>query len=176
MPAPRPFPELPFPDPGAAEEAGSLAVGSPAEEASTGAEGVVPPADGAAAAVVDADGPGPAEPVGPPADGDGDAEGLTVSSDDERVSALPPRSPRRSSVAGPDKDRPATTAASDTAPTAPAATTTRRERHPPVRRTARRRSARPPAPSSTAGTGGSRCVSSYAFSHPCAAAGSAYCS
>ncbi|GHD45358.1 hypothetical protein GCM10010335_50990 [Streptomyces galbus] len=56
----------------------------------------------------------------------------------------------------PERETPATSAATDTAPTAPAVTTPRRERHPVARRRARRRSARPPAPGSGARRGSSR--------------------
>lgn len=149
--------------------------GVPAEAVTEGAEDVVDPDDGVVGTPDAADSP---VEDGVPL---GDPEGLTVPSGAERVF---PRLSCRPSAGEPEvKDRPATSAASDTAPTAPTATANRRERPPPVRRAARRRSARPPATGSparrggpAAGTRGSRWVSSYAFCHPCAAAGSAYCS
>ncbi|GGQ58519.1 hypothetical protein Saso_73520 [Streptomyces asoensis] len=112
MPSPRPFPELPFPDPRAAGEAGSLAVGPPAagalaEGTAAGADDDVPSGGGAAAAAVDADGLGSAEPVGSSADGDGDTAGLAVSPDEERVSARPPGLPCRSPAVVPKRDSPA---------------------------------------------------------------------
>ncbi|KUN84590.1 hypothetical protein ACH4U3_08365 [Streptomyces griseoruber] len=160
---------------GAPVAAGALGAG--AEEVTEGAPDVVEPEDGGA--LVPEGTGSPADEGVPP----GEPEGLTVSSGAERVS---PRLSWPPSDEEPElRDIPATSAASDTAPTAPAATATRRERPPPVRRAARRRSARPPATGSPAkaagpsagraGTRGSRWVSSYAFCHPCAAAGSAYC-
>lgn len=85
---------------------------------------------------------------------DGGPDGV-VPSDADRVPAVGPLS-----LPPPDeepvREMPATRAATDTAPTAPAVTTPRRERHPVARRPARRRSARPPVSGSRARRGSSR--------------------
>ncbi|MFJ8492391.1 hypothetical protein ACIRBZ_29180 [Streptomyces sp. NPDC094038] len=74
-----------------------------------------------------------------------------------------------------EKANPATSAATDAAPTAPTATATCLARRPPAPRAARRRSARP-GPGAADATLGSSRVSSYALSQPCAEAGSRYSS
>ncbi|WP_306949563.1 hypothetical protein [Streptomyces sp. B4I13] len=160
------------PDAEAAAVAARLAA-TPADDPTEGASDAVAPDDDTGA--TESDGVGPTVPAEPLAAEAGPSDGLTASPDAERV---PPCLPRWSPAGSPEKDIPAATAASATAPTAPAAASTRREGRPPVRCAARRRCARPPGSGPDPGSGvrtlGSSAVSSYAFSHPWAAAGSAY--